>query len=61
MYDIEWIRYDLIEFLGGGVCIYPALAEEIEQIRVASDEDVIRVAISYGIDVEDYRIKDRSR
>ena len=61
MYDIECLRNDLINFLGSGMNVYPAIVYEMDIVAKATDEEVMNIAINYGINIENYKINNKSR
>ena len=56
--DIERLRQDLIEHLEGAFFVggFGAAMLDMEKVKTASDEEVIRIARQNGFRIEDYKI-----
>ena len=56
--DIERLRQDLIEHLEGAFFVggFGAAMLDMEKVKKASDEEVIRIARQNGFRIEDYKI-----
>ena len=56
--DIERSRQDLIEHLEGAFFVggFGAAMLDMEKVKTASDEEVIRIARQNGFRIEDYKI-----
>ncbi len=58
--DIELLREDLINYLGCSVfTVNPAIMLDLEKVRYGSDEEVIDIALTYGIDLNNYLVYSR--
>lgn len=53
--DIESLRRYLIDYLGTlMIAINPGVMFDLERVSHGSDDDVIEVALAYGIDLDNY-------
>lgn len=53
--DIESLRRYLIDYLGTlMIAINPGVMFDLERASNGSDDDVIEVALAYGIDLDNY-------
>ncbi len=53
--DIESLRRYLIDYLGTlMIAINPGVMFDLERVSYGSDDDVIEVALAYGIDLDNY-------
>ncbi len=53
--DIESLRRYLIDYLGTlMIVINPGVMFDLERVSYGSDDDVIEVALAYGIDLDNY-------
>lgn len=53
--DIESLRRYLIDYLGTlMIVINPGVMFDLEKVSYGSDDDVIEVALAYGIDLDNY-------
>ena len=53
--DIESLRRYLIDYLGTlMIVINPAVMFDLDRVSYGSDDDVIEVALAYGIDLDNY-------
>jgi hypothetical protein len=48
MEDIEWLRADLIDYLGTGMQYNSALQIDLDKAMYGTDEEVIELALDYG-------------
>ena len=52
--DYNKLRNDLIDYLGTSINYYPMVIVEIEEVYRANDEGLIRLALRYGFNLDDY-------
>ena len=55
--DYDRLREDLINYVGPATTIFPVATMDLIEIESASNENLIQIAIRYGFDIEDYKIK----
>jgi len=54
--DYNSLRNDLIEYFGTALRIYPIAIIEISKIELASNSDLLEIAINNGFNISDYEI-----
>ena len=59
--DIERLREDLINYFGSATPIWGAAFMNVEEVRRASDEEVVRIALENGFPLSDYEVYDYRR
>lgn len=59
MIDIERLREDLITYFGTAIYYNPMAIMELEEVKKASDEELIQKAKENNFNLERYRIKER--
>ena len=57
--NIEQLRKDLIDYFGTAMQYNPMAMMELEEVRRASAERLIEIAIKNGFDLENYKVKGR--
>lgn len=57
--NIEQLRKDLIDYFGTAMQYNPMAMMELEEVRRASAERLIEIAIKNGFDLEKYKVKGR--
>ena len=58
--DIDRLREDLIDYFGSAMSFYGAAVMDLTRVEMASDEEIIRIAIQNGFDLSDYEVKEYS-
>ena len=58
--DVDKLRMDLIDYFGTASMYYRAAIIDVETVRNASDEEVVRIAIQNGFNLNDYEVKEYS-
>ncbi len=59
--DVERLRYDLLEYFGTAMNIFPQAVIDLSIIENASVEQLINIARSNNIDLSNYEIKRKNR
>ncbi len=54
--DIERLRQDLINYFGSAMMFQPLAIDDLTKVENASPEELVRIAIANGFDLEDYKI-----
>ena len=54
--DIERLRQDLINYFGSAMMFQPLAIADLSKVENASPEELVRIAIANGFDLEDYKI-----
>jgi hypothetical protein len=54
--DIERLRQDLINYFGSAMMFQPLAIADLTKVENASPEELVRIAIANGFDLEDYKI-----
>lgn len=54
--DIERLRQDLINYYGSAMMFQPLAIADLTKVENASPEELVRIAIANGFDLEDYKI-----
>ena len=55
--DYDRLREDLINYVGTATTIFPVATMDLIEIERASNERLIQIAIRYGFNIQDYKIK----
>lgn len=59
MIDFERLRDDLIEFFGTAIYYNPMAIMELEEVKRANPEELIKIALNNKFDLERYKLKVR--
>lgn len=59
MIDVEKLREDLISYFGTAMYYNPAAMFDLEKVRKADEEELIKIALNKKFDLERYRVKKR--
>ena len=59
MINIENLREDLISYFGTAIYYNPMAIMELEKVKKANDEELIRIAERNNFNIERYKIKER--
>ena len=54
--DEEKLRNDLIDLIGPATTIYPVVTSDLVRAECADDEELVQMASSYGININNYEI-----
>ena len=54
--DYDKLRSDLIDYLGTAINYYPMVVVEIEEVKKASDNELLIYARQHSFNVEDYAV-----
>ena len=54
--DIERLRQDLINYFGTAMSYFPMAIGDLSKVENASAEELIRIALDNGFDLDDYKI-----
>lgn len=57
--DIERLRDDLISYFGTAIYYNPMAIMELEEVKRANPEELIKIAINNKFDLERYELKER--
>lgn len=52
--NIEELRKDLINYFGTAMQMYPVAMMELSQVEIASEEELINIAIKNGFNLNNY-------
>ena len=54
--DIEKLRQDLIDYFGSAMQFYRIAVIDLSDVQNASDEEIVKIAIQNGFDLEKYKV-----
>lgn len=54
--DIESLRYDLINYFGSAMPMFPVATMDLIEVENASEDKLIEIALRNGFDLNNYRI-----
>ena len=57
--DFKRLRDDLIEFFGTAIYYNPMAIMELEEVKRANSEELIKIALNNKFDLERYKLKVR--
>ena len=59
--DTDRLRRDLMNYFGAAMSVFTVAMMDVIDIENASEEELIRIAIRNGFNLEDYEINDSKR
>ena len=59
--DVGSLREDLKNYFGTAMQYNPVAMMDLTKVEQASDQEIVKIALNNGFNLDDYEIKDRGR